>query len=88
MISCFVFIAESVSALRPNHEVSDVVSLPISRLLDPSLRTTVRYDAAGGLEFPGVFLDPDDPRVIWGLTYRFLTGFFSLFDQHLPAMPQ
>ncbi len=55
VISCFVFIAESVSALRPNHEVSDVVSLPISRLLDPSLRTTVRYDAAGGLEFPGVF---------------------------------
>ena len=88
VISCFVFIVESVSALRPNHEVSDVVSLPISRLLDPSLRTTVRYDAAAGLEFPGVFLDPDDPRVVWGLTYRFLTGFFSLFDQHLPAMPQ
>ncbi|MGA1456612.1 MAG: NUDIX hydrolase [Arenicellales bacterium] len=88
VISCFVFMADEVRAFRPNHEVSDVVSLPLSRLLDPTLRTTVRYDAAGDLAFPGVLLDSEDPRVIWGLTYRFLTNFFSHFGLHLPAMPR
>ncbi len=85
MISCFVFVTDQNERLALNHEVADVMHLPISQLLDPSLRTSVRYDAAGAIDFPGIFLSAKDERIIWGLTYRFLTDFFSLFDRHLPS---
>jgi len=85
MISCFVFVTDQNERLALNHEVADVMHLPISQLLDPSLRTSVRYDAAGAIDFPGIFLSAKDERIIWGLTYHFLTDFFSLFDHHLPS---
>ena len=78
MISCFVFVTDQNERLALNHEVADVMHLPISQLLDPSLRTSVRYDAAGAIDFPGIFLSAKDERIIWGLTYRFLTDFFFL----------
>ena len=84
VISCFVYLVDATPVLRPNHEVSEVVQIPLSRLLDPKLRTSVQYEAAGGTLFPGIFLSEEDERVIWGLTYRFLTQFFSLFGHPLP----
>jgi len=85
VISCFVFSINEIPTLEPNHEVSEIVRIPLSRLLEPHLQTSVRYDAAGGARFPGIFLDKDDERVIWGLTYRFLRQLFSLLGHQLPA---
>ncbi len=84
VISCFVYAVDTVPALKPNHEVSEIVQIPLSRLLDPDLRTSVRYEAAGDKMFPGIFLAQDDARVIWGLTYRFLMQFFSRLGHPLP----
>ena len=84
VISCFVYMVDTTPALQPNHEVSEIVQIPLSRLLDPDLRTSVEYEAAGGIRFPGIFLSKEDERVIWGLTYRFLIRFFSLFGHPLP----
>ena len=71
VISCFVYAVDVLPVLKPNYEVSEIVQIPLSRLLDPGLRTSVRYPAAGDKLFPGIFLAQDDTRVIWGLTYRF-----------------
>jgi len=84
VISCFVYAVDTVPALKPNHEVSEIVQIPLSRLLDPDLWTSVRYEAAGDKMFPGIFLAQDDARVIWGLTYRFLMQFFSRLGHSLP----
>ena len=84
VISCFVYAIDVVPVLKPNYEVSEIVQIPLSRLLDPGLRTSVRYPAAGDKLFPGIFLAQDDTRVIWGLTYRFLTQFFSRLGHSLP----
>lgn len=84
VISCFVYAVDTVPALKPNHEVSEIVQIPLSRLLDPDLWTSVRYEAAGDKMFPGIFLAQDDARVIWGLTYRFLMQFFSRLGHPLP----
>ena len=85
LISCFVFAIERVPALIPNYEVSEVVSVPLSCLLDPSLQTRIRYEQAGDQCFPGIFVGQEDERVIWGLTYRFLTQLFSLLGHTLPT---
>ena len=84
VISCFVYAIDAVPVLKPNYEVSEIVQIPLSQLLDPGLRTSVRYPAAGDKLFPGIFLAQDDTRVIWGLTYRFLTQFFSRLGHPLP----
>ena len=85
LISCFVFAIEKVPALIPNYEVSQVVSVPLSCLLDPSLQTRIRYEQAGAQYFPGIFVGQEDERVIWGLTYRFLWQLFSLLGHTLPT---
>tara|TARA_B100002003_G_C14128013_1_gene542552 strand:+ start:417 stop:1019 length:603 start_codon:yes stop_codon:yes gene_type:complete len=85
LISCFVFAVDKVPALTPNHEVSQVVSVPLSCLLDPSLQTRIRYEQAGGQWFPGIFVGQEDERVVWGLTYRFLWQLFSLLGHTLPT---
>ena len=85
LISCFVFTVDKVPALTPNHEVSQVASVPLSCLLDPSLQTRIRYEQAGGQWFPGIFVGQEDERVIWGLTYRFLAQLFSLLGHTLPT---
>ena len=74
VISCFVYLVDTTPALRANHEVSEIVQIPLSRLLDPDLRTSVEYEAAGGTRFPGIFLSKEDERVIWGLTCLLYTS--------------
>jgi len=82
VISCFVFGAHGVDRFIPNHEVGDVVTLPISTLLDPSAQREVPWPQAGRV-FPGIYVGGGE-RVIWGLTYRFLLRFFSLLGHSLP----
>ena len=43
VISCFVYLVDTTPTLRPNHEVSEVVQISLSRLLDPKLRSSVEY---------------------------------------------
>ena len=82
VISCFVFGAHGVDRFIRNHEVADVITLPISTLLDPSTQTEVSWPQAGRV-FPGIYVGGGE-RVIWGLTYRFLLRFFSLLGHFLP----
>jgi 8-oxo-dGTP pyrophosphatase MutT (NUDIX family) len=83
VISCFVFGARGVDRFSPNHEVADVIMLPVSTLLDPSIQTEVSWPQAGRV-FPGICVGASE-RVIWGLTYRFLLRFFSLLGHSLPS---
>jgi 8-oxo-dGTP pyrophosphatase MutT (NUDIX family) len=82
VISCFVFGTHGVDRFSPNHEVADVITLPISTLLDPSAQSEVPWPQAGRV-FPGICAGAGE-RVIWGLTYRFLLHFFSLLGHSLP----
>jgi 8-oxo-dGTP pyrophosphatase MutT (NUDIX family) len=82
VISCFVFGTHGVHRFSPNHEVADVITLPISTLLDPSAQSEVPWPQAGRV-FPGICVGAGE-RVIWGLTYRFLLRFFSLLGHSLP----
>ena len=82
VISCFVFEMHGVNRFSPNYEVTDVITLSISSLLDPSAHTKVPWPQANR-DFPGICVGGGE-RVIWGLTYRFLLRFFSLLGHSLP----
>ena len=84
VVSCFVFMMSSVGPFRQNHEVANVFTLPISRLLETKRQTEVRYDAWQGQVFPAIRLSDHEERIVWGLTYRFLENFFALLGHQLP----
>ena len=84
VVSCFVFMMSSVGPFRQNHEVANVFTLPISRLLETKRQTEVQYDAWQGQVFPAIRLTNHEEPVVWGLTYRFLENFFALLGHQLP----
>ena len=84
VVSCFVFMMSSVGPFRQNHEVANVFTLPISRLLETKRQTEVQYDAWQGQVFPAIRLGNHEELIVWGLTYRFLENFFALLGHQLP----
>ncbi len=75
----YVFsVGEGVRAQASSREVDEVLWVPLAALQDPQATSTVEihYGDNSSRVFP--CLQVDD-RVIWGLTYRILTGFFEVF---------
>jgi 8-oxo-dGTP pyrophosphatase MutT (NUDIX family) len=72
---CYWLPVESRPDLAPNHEVTDVVWVPLSDLLDRKRYIEYRYPPAG-MAFPGIQLDNQN-QVIWGLTLRMLGDLFG-----------
>jgi 8-oxo-dGTP pyrophosphatase MutT (NUDIX family) len=60
--------------VNPNHEVADVVWVPLNDLGDTDRYIDYHYPLAGA-DFPGIQLDQDG-QVIWGLTLRLLSDLF------------
>ncbi|MEM7325647.1 MAG: CoA pyrophosphatase [Actinomycetota bacterium] len=69
--------------LTPNHEVADVIWVPMTLLEDRARYIDYHYPLAG-TDFPGIQLDRDD-QVIWGLTLRLLSDLFRRLDR--PFIP-
>jgi len=73
----FVFgVPEDTEAKVSSREVDEVLWVPLSTLRDPRFASTVEihYPDAKTRTFPCIRVQG---RVIWGLTYRILTGFFK-----------
>jgi 8-oxo-dGTP pyrophosphatase MutT (NUDIX family) len=75
---CYWLVGERPE-LRPNHEVADVVWVPLATLLDPDRHIDYQYPPSG-LTFPGIQLDRPN-QVIWGLTLRLLGDLFERLDR-------
>ena len=73
VLSSYVFLIGSEHPrLDPNYEVATAYWIPLQHLWNPANRTTIAWDEAGGLRFPGIAYEG---KVIWGLTYRVLQSF-------------
>lgn len=81
-VSCFVFRTPQPADLTLNHEVDDTVWIPLDYLSD--LRNIEPY------RFPPDPLQRDFPSFhydgyrVWGLTYRLMADFLTLFGVTLP----
>lgn len=76
IISCHLFQVARSTQFKPNEEVQDLVWLKLNDLMKSESFTDSykppNYDGV----FPGFRINADDPRVIWGLTYRIVCNFF------------
>lgn len=82
LISAFVYAIEDPPPLVPNHEVEMAFWFPLRELLEPQRH--VPYPARADIDFPGILVGEPDRHIVWGLTYSFLEGFFSLVGRPLP----
>lgn len=62
-------------ALELNHEVADVLWVPVVHIADPARHVDYAYPPLGPQTWPGVQLDAS--RVLWGLTLRMTEDLFA-----------
>ncbi len=84
VVSCFVYGVERPSRITPNEEVRDVLWVPVSRLLDPGRAIPDYRRLDRGRPYPGIRVSEASDQVVWGMTYRFLAGFFDVIGAPLP----
>ncbi len=79
-IACFVFKPERPLDLVANHEVADMVWLPISTLDDRSKAFDYRHPKDPALSMPAVMLNQEKEQILWGLSLRMLANLHDLLD--------
>lgn len=84
VISGFVYHHQAPGPLRPNHEVEEILWVPVRELVAAERRVDHAYPAAGDPTYPGILVGRPDRHVVWGLTYRFLEIFFEIVGRPLP----
>jgi 8-oxo-dGTP pyrophosphatase MutT (NUDIX family) len=79
LVSCFVYAIGHCPPLSPSHEVTRTFWFPLVELRNPhrQLQATVRF---GGEHFlrPAISLRDASEVVLWGITYRLVSNFFSV----------
>ncbi|MGH0033218.1 MAG: NUDIX hydrolase [Myxococcota bacterium] len=82
IISGYVYAVSDPPPLVPNHEVEKAFWFPLRDLRAPE--NHVPYRAHQQLDFPGILVGDPERHIVWGLTYNFLEGFFSVVGKPLP----
>ena len=87
-VSCFVF--KPTQNLSPigNHEVADLVWLPISYLDNPENAHDHRHPHDLSVKMPSVLIDEAKEQILWGLSLRMLSEFYSLIGRPLNVLTE
>jgi 8-oxo-dGTP pyrophosphatase MutT (NUDIX family) len=86
IVSAYVYHLEDPGRLEiERDEVADALWIPLEHLIHPDnhVRYPMNY-AEHEIIFPGIRVDDRETRIVWGLTYRFLEGFFEIIGSPLP----
>jgi len=80
LIRCFVFQVQADVQLNPNYEVAEAFWTPLSLLMDKKNHLTFQPEVT---QVPAAGIDlgsgrHDQPRILWGLTYRFMQHFIDV----------
>ncbi len=84
VISAWVYHVERHAPLATNHEVEEALWFPLGNLLDPARHVDYAWPRFPGRTLPGIVVGHPERHVVWGLTYRFLEGFFEIVKAPLP----
>jgi len=84
VVSAFVYHLDARVPPTPNHEVRDVLWVPVGHLLDTTRRVPFYWPREQRETFyPGILVGEPDRHVVWGLTFRFLELFFAAIGGRL-----
>lgn len=80
LVSSFVFKVNRDPELVANHEVADLVWLPISYLDNPDNAYSHSDPRNPSLKMPAVMINQDKEQILWGLTLRMLSRLYQLLN--------
>lgn len=83
-VSCFVFKVDRPISLQGNHEVADLVWLPMSYLRDPSHAYNFYHPKQPDLKMPAVLINEGKEQILWGLSLRIMRSLYQLIDEPMP----
>jgi len=80
LVSCYVFKPQGELSLAANHEVADMVWLPLKNLQDPDNAYDFVYPSQNSLSMPAVMIDEGKEQILWGMSLRMLANLYELLD--------
>lgn len=87
-ISCFVFRPQRELVLQANHEVADLVWLPLSDLDEPKNAHDYVHPANPVLPMPAVMIDEGKLQVLWGLSLRMLATLYRVLSLPMSVLTE
>lgn len=85
-VACFVFKLNREIKLVGNHEVADLVWLPLAYLHTAERAHDYRHPSNTDVIMPAVLIDADKDQILWGLSLRMLSMLHELIGLDLPVL--
>lgn len=85
-VCCFVFKPNRNIELKSNHEVADMVWLPLSFLNDVNNAFAFTHPADPSLSMPSVMINEAKEQILWGMSLRMLMNLYTLIDWPLGVL--
>jgi len=83
-ISSFVYLLEANPSIDPNHEVEQIIWMPLNELLDPSRAVNFEHPSVAGVTMQGVRLDAlsrdNEPLILWGLSFYLIRHLLEILE--------
>jgi 8-oxo-dGTP pyrophosphatase MutT (NUDIX family) len=87
-VCCFVFKPQQEISLKANHEVADMVWLPLAFLNDTENAFAFTNPIDPSLSMPSVMIDKQKEQVLWGMSLRMLINLYELLNWPLAVLSQ
>ncbi|GEM_PF-187676 len=87
-VSSYVFKVNRDPQLIANHEVADLLWLPMSYLENSENAHSHSDHRNPSLKMPAVMINQDKGQILWGLTLRILSRLYQLLDLPMTALTQ
>ena len=87
-VSCFVFKPNRELKLVANHEVADMVWLPMRYLNEPDYRHDFVHPRQASLSMPAVMIDAGKEQILWGLSLRMLANMHELLGLPMSVLSE
>ncbi|MBX2849792.1 MAG: CoA pyrophosphatase [Acidiferrobacterales bacterium] len=84
-LSSFVFKTDRELAPKGNHEVADLVWLPMSFLNESDNAHEFYHPRDASMKMPAVLIDQQKSQILWGLSLRMLKMLYAIVDKPMMA---
>jgi 8-oxo-dGTP pyrophosphatase MutT (NUDIX family) len=87
-VACFVFKPKRDLTLLANHEVADMVWLPVSVLADRINAFEYKHPKDPALSMPAVMINQSKDQILWGLSLRMLINLYELIEWPMQVLTE
>jgi len=85
-VACFVFKLNREVMLVANHEVADMLWLPMSYLEDPNNSYEFYHPHDPSLKMPAILINENKGQILWGLSLRMLKILYTILNRPMKAL--